>query len=239
MRTWGARGPGGSTFAVSRFEWTETGDSTECLQFAMPFPVAALRTHTCHLLSPALPPLERSRTEHQPSDAVSCWPSRASPPGTRGDRTYRTQVLVVGSRPWKGLASVSQDSTWALLRVGFCEMQSFWDSSPADLRRPQSCLEVSGTVHYLGSALGSANRLCVDLSSFSGPVSEFTHVVVLVPPRSGRSNRSQGDLFFDQGQATCRMFTTDGLMEIQRAVQTVLYVLLPPQRGGTSMQRCA
>ena len=104
MRTWGARGPGGSTFAVSRFEWTETGDSTECLQFAMPFPVAALRTHTCHLLSPALPPLERSRTEHQPSDAVSCWPSRASPPGTRGDRTYRTQVpvlvLVVGSRPW-------------------------------------------------------------------------------------------------------------------------------------------
>lgn len=29
------------------------------------------------------------------------------------------------------------------------------------------------------------------------------------------------------------MFTNDDLMEIQRAVQAVLYVLLPPQRGGT------
>ena len=29
------------------------------------------------------------------------------------------------------------------------------------------------------------------------------------------------------------MFTNDDLLQIQRAVQAVLYVLLPPQRGGT------
>ena len=29
------------------------------------------------------------------------------------------------------------------------------------------------------------------------------------------------------------MFTIDDLLQIQRAVQAVLYVLLPPQRGGT------